>query len=671
MAIQKIPDKMLGFNLVENSQSWISSANQSVFNITNGSYLVGAKRISVYIGGIKQVSGEHFFETTSTAFTLSESLPAGVKVEAVWFEMPVIQPTTAHAASHRVGGYDELNIKDLVGYDNFAVKTNNIITVEQYGAVGDGVTPDDTAFAQAILNANGRKIQLQNKTYLLTKTLTIGTKTLIQSNDIDIEGSGGHAKTTIIFNVTTADTPLILLSEYSTKSTFKNITFIDKSNNGLGKIGVGIKIVGASNIAGDTRTPNWKNYFEKIEILNFKTAVIFGGLNVLIGQNEYQNYSSENLFLHCRFRNNLVGVLSQNQQAFNNAFIQCDIENTDTNEQYTLIRDEAGGAITFTECSLIGAGRIYEWIVPVGSNNTFTEGALNLEHCRIEIHPSHIGQLFYQDITGQYNTNSSVFIKVQNTNIFIQNSQTLDLMKYCGRVVAKFDGITVNGGQLNIRNFPVAGISAASDTGSQGIVTVSRSNNIGYILDTGSDYGTTSRQFAHKVVIEKSVPKTSRSFIQDSYGFYSLVSYDIEEPGYKLSLSTPKRLVWNDSLETNGFKSVMAILPARARMTKFGIWKQPVHFTDAIQYKLYIVKDVAAWATTGTFNVSTDAYLVADTGSTVNKAGLFEVPVQLTTNSLGYRMESGFGTNWTEGRIYIEHSGSTSYFAGFVYVEYM
>jgi len=62
-------------------QTFTSTANQSVFNLTTP-YVVGKNRLKVYVEGILQLPPNNFTETSSTRFTLSESLPAGLEVVA-------------------------------------------------------------------------------------------------------------------------------------------------------------------------------------------------------------------------------------------------------------------------------------------------------------------------------------------------------------------------------------------------------------------------------------------------------------------------------------------------------------------------------------------------------------------------------------------------------------
>lgn len=67
------------------------------------------------------------------------------------------------------------------------------VTPEMFGAVGDGTTPDDTAFAAALNYAadNAVTLQLTKKEYLLTVAIS---RTMVQGQQLRIRGVGGVTK---------------------------------------------------------------------------------------------------------------------------------------------------------------------------------------------------------------------------------------------------------------------------------------------------------------------------------------------------------------------------------------------------------------------------------------------------------------------------------------------
>ena len=76
-------EKLRG-NVTRRSQTYVATANQTVFTLTDA-YLVDQGRLDVYVAGAKLRSGSDFTETSPTSFTLTAPLAAGVAVEAVYF----------------------------------------------------------------------------------------------------------------------------------------------------------------------------------------------------------------------------------------------------------------------------------------------------------------------------------------------------------------------------------------------------------------------------------------------------------------------------------------------------------------------------------------------------------------------------------------------------------
>ena len=113
----------LDLGLALNSQSFVSTEGQTVFTLTSGSYEVGTKRMNAFFGGSFQKSGVNFTETSSTTITSTEALPAGIQVDLMWYEgkIPV---TSGHGKAHKLGGYDEIHISELAGYQDLLLNIN-------------------------------------------------------------------------------------------------------------------------------------------------------------------------------------------------------------------------------------------------------------------------------------------------------------------------------------------------------------------------------------------------------------------------------------------------------------------------------------------------------------------------------------------------------------------
>lgn len=119
-------------NLVKsvNDHSWISTDGQTSFTLPeNQEYEPNTKSIEVFVNGIKQISGLNFEETSKTSFTMFESIPAGIIIEAKWYQgaLPV---ALGHNSLHRAGGADELPIDSLKGYKELLdIIHSNVVTV--------------------------------------------------------------------------------------------------------------------------------------------------------------------------------------------------------------------------------------------------------------------------------------------------------------------------------------------------------------------------------------------------------------------------------------------------------------------------------------------------------------------------------------------------------------
>jgi hypothetical protein len=148
-----------------------ATAGQTVFDVSSvGQFAVGQKRIlSFLIDGYQQ---SNYTETSSTKLTIASPCEGGEQVFIKFIQGDYLPMTSGHGRAHRKGGVDAININDLEGADDFAVRFDRDVNVKAYGAKGDGVT-DDTAAIQAAINAcgNKRRVYFPNGTYVVKSTL--------------------------------------------------------------------------------------------------------------------------------------------------------------------------------------------------------------------------------------------------------------------------------------------------------------------------------------------------------------------------------------------------------------------------------------------------------------------------------------------------------------------
>lgn len=174
-------------------QTFVATEGQSVFTIS-GEYVPNAGRMSVFITGVKQISGLHYSETNSNTVNLAEGVPAGTLVELEWLAGAPPE-SSQHAYTHEVGGTDEIDITKLSGYEALDKRITDAITsakqiqhnVKDYGALGDGVTDDAPAIQSVLdkaLSSGGIKVYIPSGTYVLKSTLYVYSNTEIEmAND--------------------------------------------------------------------------------------------------------------------------------------------------------------------------------------------------------------------------------------------------------------------------------------------------------------------------------------------------------------------------------------------------------------------------------------------------------------------------------------------------------
>ncbi|WP_182004756.1 M14 family metallopeptidase [Priestia aryabhattai] len=121
-AINENSDKIGVLQKNPNEFEWTATAGQLIYTLpTNTSYDINSKVLEVMVGGAF-VSPSMIQKDSATQFTLlvdSSRIPAGIKVVARWTESVVAgtgNDTSAHHLSHEEGGYDEIEVTNLKGF---------------------------------------------------------------------------------------------------------------------------------------------------------------------------------------------------------------------------------------------------------------------------------------------------------------------------------------------------------------------------------------------------------------------------------------------------------------------------------------------------------------------------------------------------------------------------
>ncbi len=126
-------------------QSFVGTAGQTVFNITNFTYTPGTNSLLVFINGQRQTLRD-FAETSTTSFTLTEGVAVGDFVDIIGFPQTTLTAITAANSLYQLPRTGSLLTTVQTKLDSF------IDVVADYGADPTGVV-DSAAAINAAINA--------------------------------------------------------------------------------------------------------------------------------------------------------------------------------------------------------------------------------------------------------------------------------------------------------------------------------------------------------------------------------------------------------------------------------------------------------------------------------------------------------------------------------------
>lgn len=191
-------------NYTGEEETQTATQGQTVFTLTTIQYQPATNNLLVFVNGSKQVLGDNFTETSATVVTFVDGLNVGDVVDFCTATPINTTVTTAGSVSFtgfkgQVGSVQDLagdDGADWIGFiaDDVAAvarsaqdKMQDIVSVKDFGATGDGVT-DDYAAIQAALDAatdvggvggKGWQIDFPAGTYLISQTLEVPNSTVI------------------------------------------------------------------------------------------------------------------------------------------------------------------------------------------------------------------------------------------------------------------------------------------------------------------------------------------------------------------------------------------------------------------------------------------------------------------------------------------------------------
>jgi hypothetical protein len=178
-------------NFTNEQEIQTATAGQTVFTLTTMQYQPGTNSLSVFVDGVNQYGPGALYayvETNSTTVTFTAGLHVGAEVKFTTSNLNSSAGSNAFNVSYTppFTGSVATNVGD---------KLAQTVSVKDFGAVGDGVADDTTAFTAAL--AASRLVVVPTGTYRLTSTITLNQfgQSLI--------GTGGKNTTVLSIDQTT------------------------------------------------------------------------------------------------------------------------------------------------------------------------------------------------------------------------------------------------------------------------------------------------------------------------------------------------------------------------------------------------------------------------------------------------------------------------------------
>jgi hypothetical protein len=240
-------DNIDGINsnfLAYTTQNEVQTATQgqTIFTLVDFTYQPATDSLAVFVNGSKQVLTLNYAETSATVVTFVDGLNVGDVVQFTTASPVATNVTTAANVSFtgfkgQTGNVQNLaddDGADWIGFtaddvDAVAIsaqdKMQQIISVKDFGATGDGVS-DDTNAIQTAIDAVpvGSALYFPTGTYLITSTLNVAIKAGNVSGLI-LYGDG-------LGTVVQADTDMdAIFYVTGAQTNFRDIQFATGSNN--------------------------------------------------------------------------------------------------------------------------------------------------------------------------------------------------------------------------------------------------------------------------------------------------------------------------------------------------------------------------------------------------------------------------------------------------------
>jgi len=161
-------------NFTNQQEIQIATAGQTVFNLTTMQYQLGTNSLSVFVDGVNQYgpgAQYAYLETDSDTVTFVNGLHVGAEVK---FTTSQLNSNASQANAFQVS-YTPPFTNSIS--TNVGDKLSEIVSVKDFGAVGDGVT-DDSAAIQAAINANAG-VYFPAGTYAVLTTINLANNSYL------------------------------------------------------------------------------------------------------------------------------------------------------------------------------------------------------------------------------------------------------------------------------------------------------------------------------------------------------------------------------------------------------------------------------------------------------------------------------------------------------------
>ena len=183
-------------NFLTETEVQTATAGQTVFTLTTMQYQPGTNNLSVFVDGVNQIDGAtySYVETSSTVVTFTAGLHVGALVKFTTAQTLSTGVTDASLVAFtgfnaQVGVVQDLagnDGSDWIGFEPSGTgavarsaqeKMRDVVSVKDFGAVGDGVADDTAAIQTAMAAANGKTLYFPSGTYKLASRQTFSNHT--------------------------------------------------------------------------------------------------------------------------------------------------------------------------------------------------------------------------------------------------------------------------------------------------------------------------------------------------------------------------------------------------------------------------------------------------------------------------------------------------------------